>query len=39
LQGKEAVRGALLDRVPGAESFPERELAGVIDSVLIGSTL
>jgi tetratricopeptide (TPR) repeat protein len=39
LQGQDAVRKALVERIPGAQDFPERELSGVVESVLIGATL
>ena len=39
LQGQDAVRRALVERIPGAQDFPERELSGVVESVLIGATL
>jgi len=35
----EAVRDALLARMPSIKQFPENELSGVVDSLLIGASL
>ncbi len=39
LVGQEAVRSALQECLPSIQSFPEAELSGVIDSLLIGASL
>ena len=39
LKDKDDVRAALLERIPGAGGFPAQELAGVVESVLIGASL
>jgi hypothetical protein len=39
LKDKDDVRTALLERVPGAGEFPAQELAGMVESVLIGASL
>lgn len=39
LAGHEAVKGALLELLPSMGEFPETELSGVVDSLLIGASL
>ena len=39
LVGQDAVRSALKECLPSIQSFPEAELSGVIDSLLIGASL
>jgi hypothetical protein len=39
LAGHEAVKGALLQLLPSMGEFPETELSGVVDSLLIGASL
>ena len=39
LVGHDAVRSALIERLPSIQSFPENELSGVIQSLLIGATV
>jgi tetratricopeptide (TPR) repeat protein len=39
LSGHEAVRAALIERLPSIGEFPDAELRGVVDSLLIGASL
>ncbi len=39
LVGKDQVRTELINQLPSLATFPEHELAGVVDSLLIGSSL
>jgi hypothetical protein len=39
LTGKQAVRSALVDRLPSIQTFSDAELSGVVDSLLIGASL